>query len=186
MSTFIEELKALPPDRMVYVGMKSGAAWVAIETAPTFIEKMDKLERMVKSLTEDSLSSNTHRIKVLAFDTLPRYEKRISGLKEQLETLETLPVDIFAGGYKEKKEKVEEKKKELSTTLENYDCFKKELRDKINKIISLQEYLRNYVPVAQRIVEDSYIHKTQPMGNAFLLEGNEHGTLWMYEERTPL
>ena len=171
---------------MVYVGMRSGAGWVAIETAQTFIEKMDKLEKMVKSLVEDSLSSNTHRIKVLAFDTLPRYEKRISRLKESLETLEALPADIFAGGYKEKKEKVEEKQKELATTLENYDYFKKEMRDKINRIISLQEYLRNYVPVAQRIVEESYIHKTQPLGNCFLLEGNEHGTLWMYEERTPL
>ena len=70
--------------------------------------------------------------------------------------------------------------------MENYDYFKKEMRDKINRIISLQAYLRAYVSVGQREVVESYIHTTQPEGNCFLLEGNEHGTLWMYEERTPL
>lgn len=171
---------------MVYVGMKEGSNWIAIETAETLIKKMKKLDALTKKITEKELFTNTDRIKALWGSVFPRYEKRLPKLEEDIAKLQGLSVEIFAGGYHEKKAKIEEKQKELETARGYYGFLKKEMTEKINNVASLQEYLRDYVPIDKRKVIDSYILTSQPMGNAFLLEGREFGSLWMYDERIPL
>jgi hypothetical protein len=186
MSTFIEELKELPPDMMVYVGMKEGSNWIAIETAATLIKKMKKLDSLTKEITEKELFTNTDRIKALWGSIFPRYEKRLPKLAEDVTKLQGLSVEIFAGGYHEKKAKIEEKQKELETAKGYYGYLKKEMGDRISNVVSLQEYLKDYVPIDKRKVIDSYIITAQPMGKAILLEGREFGNLGMYDEITPL
>ena len=151
------------------------------------IKKMrEQAGSLRKEITEKELFTNTDRIKALWGSVFPRYEKRLPKLAEDVAKLQGLSVEIFAGGYHEKKAKIEEKQKELETAREYYEYLKKEMNDRINNVVSLQEYLRDYVPIDKRTVINKYIHTSQPMGKALLLEGREFGTLWMYEERTPL
>lgn len=50
--TFIECLKEINPNEIVYVGTKSGASFIVIETAQTIIEHLDKFENYLRDKAE--------------------------------------------------------------------------------------------------------------------------------------
>lgn len=167
MATFIEKMKELEPDTMVYVGAEAGAGWLVIEKAGYLAEHSDIVDKALNESAYKLLEEYKKRLAFLFNDAIPKLEKRIMKIKNN-------PSDDPMEFYKQEK-KLEEIKGHLEFRAEQARTAQRRSKE-------LTDYLESYPPFADREVVNCYIHKNEVYGLCVIVKGDEAGKYWFKEE----
>lgn len=152
---FIDFLKGLDSNELVYVGTKDGSNWIVIETAQTVIENMDKLEHILHCQVHDTYAKAQDKL-----DTIPY---SIVDVRKEIGECDS-----------------DEKMKELKVKLANLErafVASYMTREKYKKALD------TWIKLDDRPVLNTYEHKTDHPGTSIILSGIERGTLWFKGEK---
>lgn len=159
--TFINYLKEVDKNEVLYVGTKNGTSWIIIEPVSTILENLDRLEEIVHGRVVKQ-NSNAQNLLLDIPCQIAQVQHRL--LKDEFEN----PKD---------KRKTESKLYELEKNFANAFFMRKQTRERLDK----------WIKIADREVIDTYIHDGNDVpGTCIILEGSDNGTLWYKGEKKVL
>ena len=152
--TFIECLKEMNPNEMVYVGTKSGASFIVIDTAQTVIDHLDKFEKYLHDKAEKRYND---------------CELYISNVLTKMEEIKRTMGDHPSSYPNEVAKKFRKLEGQLS--------WGTHMKEKYRK------YLDEWKTIRERPVIETYKHTVDITGTTLIITGNENGSLWFKHEK---